>query len=46
MNAYEENGLFFEDIEPVIEVMKYLNKNSKAINKLFYTQVGLQEGGD
>lgn len=46
MNAYEENGLFFEDIEPVIEVMKYLNKNSKTINKLFYTQVGLQEGGD
>lgn len=45
-NEYEYIGLFFEDIEPAIEVMKYLNKNSKAINKLLYTSIDLQEGGD
>ena len=41
-NNYEYNGLFFEDIEPVIEVMKYLNENSKAINELLYTSIDLQ----
>ena len=45
-NEYEYIGLFFEDIEPVIEVMKYLNKNAKAINELLYTSIDLQEGGD
>ena len=45
-NEYEYIGLFFEDIEPAIEVMKYLNKNSKAINELLYTSIDLQEGGD
>lgn len=45
-NEYEYIGLFFEDIEPVIEVMKYLNENSKAINELLYTSIDLQEGGD
>ena len=45
-NEYEYIGLFFEDIEPAIEVMKYLNKNAKAINKLLYTSIDLQEGGD
>lgn len=45
-NECEYIGLFFEDIEPVIEVMKYLNENSKAINELLYTSIDLQEGGD
>ena len=45
-NEYEYIGLFFEDIEPAIEVMKYLDKNSKAINELLYTSIDLQEGGD
>ena len=45
-NECEYIGLFFEDIEPVIEVMKYLNKNAKAINEFLYTSIGLQEGGD
>ena len=45
-NEYEYIGLFFEDIEPAIEVMKYLNKNAKAINKLLHTSIDLQEGGD
>ena len=45
-NEYEYIGLFFEDIEPAIEVMKYLNKNAKAINELLYTSIDFQEGGD
>ncbi len=45
-NEYEYIGLFFEDIEPAIEIMKYLNENSKAINELLYTSIDLQEGGD
>ena len=42
-NKYEYIGLFFEDIEPAIEVMKYLNKNAKAINKFLYTSIDLQD---
>ena len=45
-NEYEYIGLFFEDIEPAIEVMKYLNKKSKVINGLLCTSIDLQEGGD
>ena len=45
-NEYEFIALFLEDIEPVIEVMKYLNKNSKLINKLLGESIDLQEGGD
>ena len=45
-NEYEFTALFLEDIEPVIEVMKYLNKNSKLINKLLGESIDLQEGGD
>lgn len=45
-NEYEYIGLFFEDIEPAIEVMKYFNKNTKSISELLHTSIDLQEGGD
>lgn len=45
-NEYEYIGLFFEDIEPAIEVMKYFNKNAKSISELLHTSIDLQEGGD
>lgn len=44
-NDYEYNGLFYEDIEPVIEIMKYLDENAKSINKLLDESIDLQ-GGD
>ena len=43
---YAYIGLFFEDIEPAIEVMKYFNKNTKSISELLHTSIDLQEGGD